>query len=288
MLNRVSHLIATAALMFTTTAANASAQEVRVGGPPPEIRALVDAVVAALNSRQASAWEAMAQERFAPEYLKKSTPEERRRIHEKFRADFGVVTFERATREGPDAPLTLQLAGAKGTGVNVTLDIVDASGGPRIANLTIAPRQEGGQPDGLPAPPIRGGMSRDELASALDAYLTGLASQDLLSGVVLIARAGEPVYEKGFNFADRSRRVANAQAMRFNIGSINKAFTETAIAQLVAAGRVQLTDTLGKFLPDYPQEVTRAATVSQLLEHTAGVADFFGPAFSSAAKDRFR
>jgi CubicO group peptidase (beta-lactamase class C family) len=75
---------------------------------------------------------------------------------------------------------------------------------------------------------------------------------------------------------------------RFNIGSINKAFTKMAVEQLVAQKKLARTDTLGTLIPDYPQTISRTATVEQLLNHTAGVSDFFGPAFNEAAKNRFR
>jgi hypothetical protein len=70
------------------------------------------------------------------------------------------------------------------------------------------------------------------------------------------------------------------------LGSINKEFTQAAIRQLVRDGKLSLTDTLGKFFPDYPQVTSRAATVEQLLTHRGGLSDFFGPEFNKAAKDR--
>ena len=115
-----------------------------------------------------------------------------------------------------------------------------------------------------------------------------MVASDAFSGVVLVARAGAPVYEKALGLADRDRKTPNTVETRFSIGSINKIFTKTAIAQLVAQGRLKLSDTLGALLPDYPQAATKAATVDQLLSHQGGVADFFGPAFDQAPKDRFR
>jgi CubicO group peptidase (beta-lactamase class C family) len=56
---------------------------------------------------------------------------------------------------------------------------------------------------------------------------------------------------------------------------------------LIAAGRLSPSDTLGTIVPDYPQAASRAATVQQLLEHRGGLADFFGPEFDSAPKERF-
>jgi CubicO group peptidase (beta-lactamase class C family) len=131
-------------------------------------------------------------------------------------------------------------------------------------------------------------MSKEDLSKALDAYLSTFGTDGTLSGVVLVAKDGKPVFEKAYGLADRSNNVPNTLATRFSLGSINKAFTQTAIAQLVAAGKLSYTDTLGALIPDYPQEQTRTATIEQLLRHTAGIADFFGEEFVKTPKDRFR
>lgn len=53
-------------------------------------------------------------------------------------------------------------------------------------------------------------------------------------------------------------------------------------------GKLSYSDTLGKHLPDYPQEQSRAATIEQLLGHAAGIGDIFGETFAGTPKDRFR
>ena len=131
-------------------------------------------------------------------------------------------------------------------------------------------------------------MTPAELQQGLDAYLAPLVASDAFSGVVLVAKSGEPVYEKAFGPADREHKAANRVDTRFNIGSINKIFTKTAVAQLVSQGKLKLSDTLGALLPDYPNAETKSATVDQLLSHQGGVADFFGPVFDKASKDQFR
>jgi D-alanyl-D-alanine carboxypeptidase len=182
----------------------------------------------------------------------------------------------------------LSVEGAKGNGV-IALTL-DAGAPPRVAAIAIN-RSGSDTPTDTAAiqpPPVRGAMSNDELTRALDDYFSKLAANDVFSGVALVARNGVPVFHKAYGFADRGRKIANTVRTRFNIGSINKTFTRMAIAQLVREGKLAYTDTLGKFFPEYPQEISRGATVQQLLNHTAGIADFFGPRFSSTPKDRFR
>ena len=88
-----------------------------------------------------------------------------------------------------------------------------------------------------------------------------------------MARDGVPVFHKAYGFSDRANKIPNTVRTRFNIGSINKTFTQVAINQLVRDGKLAYSDTLGKFFPDYPQATSREATIEQLLRHTGGVAE---------------
>ncbi|HYW11397.1 MAG TPA: serine hydrolase domain-containing protein [Longimicrobium sp.] len=111
-----------------------------------------------------------------------------------------------------------------------------------------------------------------ELVRRLSSALDSLSSAGSFSGVVVLARNGAPVLERAYGMADREAGRANAVDTRFNLGSINKVFTATAIRQLAAQGQVNLDSTLAAYLPDYPnQEVARRVTLRQLMEHRAGM-----------------
>jgi D-alanyl-D-alanine carboxypeptidase len=155
-----------------------------------------------------------------------------------------------------------------------------------VCTLDARQRGRGGPP--LPVPPIDAHMSKAELAAALDAYLAGLARANDFAGVVLVAQNGETVFERAYGLADRERNIPMSAHLRFNYASIGKAFTRAAIGQLIAAGRVKLTDTLGNLLPDYPNVDAKPATVEQLLAFQVGIADFFGDAFARADKSQFQ
>jgi D-alanyl-D-alanine carboxypeptidase len=78
--------------------------------------------------------------------------------------------------------------------------------------------------------------------------------------------------------ADREKKIANTIETKFRIGSMNKMFTATAVLQLVQARKIKLTDPVGKYITDYPnQDVATKATIHQLLTHTGGSGDIFGP-----------
>ncbi len=273
------------ALVIGVAAATPSAQQVLRTGPPPEVRALFDAFTEAINSGSAETWEAFVQARFVPALLQKSTPQERAAMYQQLANDFGTIEIESVRREGPDAPLNMNVTGTKGNGVFIlTLE----GSPPRIASFAVEAGARRRDPvAGVPPPPVDGKMTSAEIDQRLDGYFTRLAADDVFSGVALVAKNGVPVFFKAYGMADREKKIANTIRTRFNIGSINKTFTQTAIRQLVQAGKLQPGDTIGTFFPKYPQAASRTATVEQLLSHRAGLADFFGPEFTSAPKDRF-
>ena len=117
---------------------------------------------------------------------------------------------------------------------------------------------------------------------ALAARADTLASEDELSGAMLIAKDGRVLFSHAYGLADRKSRIPNTLQTRFRIGSMNKMFTAVAILQLVEAGKIKLTAPLGTYLPDYPNRAVAArVTIHQLLTHTGGTGDIFGPDFDA-------
>ena len=49
-----------------------------------------------------------------------------------------------------------------------------------------------------------------------------------------------------------------------------------AVAQLAARGKLALTDTLAKHLPDLPVPSSDRITLQQFVSHTSGMGDIFG------------
>ena len=272
-------------LVVSLVTANAFAGQVRTG-PPPEVRALFDAFTQSMNSGNAETWEAFVQERFAPALIQKTTLQQRAGMYAMLAKDFGTITIERVMREGPEAPLQLNVKGSSGNGVFIIG--IDEGSPLRIVSFSVEAGDRGGPAaNGVPPLPVAATMTSEELDRQLDGYFKKLAADEVFSGVALVARNGVPVFTRAYGLANREKHIPNTIRTRFNIGSINKEFTQAAIRQLVLEGKLSLADTLGMFFPSYPQATSRAATVEQLLTHRGGLADFFGPEFNNAAKDRF-
>jgi CubicO group peptidase (beta-lactamase class C family) len=133
-----------------------------------------------------------------------------------------------------------------------------------------------------PAAPAARRLSEAEVASAVTAFLDAQAKEDKFSGVVLLAKDGQPFLVKAYGLADKSRNLPNNAETKFNLGSMNKMFTAVAIAQLVEQGKLSFDDKVGKLLPDYPnKDVANKVTVHQLLTHTSGLGSYWNAKFDA-------
>ncbi len=133
----------------------------------------------------------------------------------------------------------------------------------------------------LGLPPKPAGQSTQQ-------YVSDLASAGYFSGVVLSESANGPPHVAAVGFANRVAGVKNTADTLFNIGSIGKLFTMTAIYQLIEKGILQKSDTIGKWLPGYPNADARQATIDQLLSMRSGIGDFFNPRFFQGSPERIR
>ncbi len=257
--------------------------------PDARVREHIEALVAALSSGSPDTFEAMARQHFAPALLAARSADERSQMVRRVHADFGELTVERIESDAP-GEVSVRAKGSKGGMLRLRLTL-EPSAPFRIARLGIEAgggddEREGPPP--LPPPPINMTMTADALARELDEYLADLATRNQFAGVVLVAKDGKTVLEKGYGEADRERHTPMSPDLRFNIASIGKAFTKVAIGQLVQQGKLSLSDTIETKLPGYPDAQSRSATVDQLLHHTGGIADFFGPRFDATPKDQFQ
>ena len=125
-------------------------------------------------------------------------------------------------------------------------------------------------------------VSEAETIAALRAQLDKDAAADRFAGAVLLAKNGKVLFSEAYGLADREKKAPNKLDTRFRIGSMNKMFTAVLVLQLVQAGKIKLTDPVGKYITDYPnQEVATKVTIHHLLTHAGGTGDIFGPEYDA-------
>jgi len=99
---------------------------------------------------------------------------------------------------------------------------------------------------------------------AIDTFLAGLSNFGY-SFSVLVSQEGHIILEKSYGAKVSSRTV-------FNVASISKQFTATAILKLASDGRLKLSDKVSQYFPDAPTAFDNV-TIDELLAHTSGIGD---------------
>jgi CubicO group peptidase (beta-lactamase class C family) len=116
-------------------------------------------------------------------------------------------------------------------------------------------------------------LSAQEMVDEIDQVMNEFVKLDLFSGTVLVAKDGNIIYSKAFGEADKDFHVKNTLKSKFNIGSIGKTFTGTAIMQLAEKGKLDVMDPVKKYLPDFPHN--EKILIHHLLTHTSGTYNYF-------------
>ena len=95
------------------------------------------------------------------------------------------------------------------------------------------------------------------------------------SGSVLLAKAGQPLYQVSVGLANRDAASPNNHDTKYNLGSIMKNFTAVLVLQQIERGVIGLDDCLDSFGLGFPAETAQKITVRQLLNHRSGLPDVF-------------
>ncbi|MCC6461773.1 MAG: beta-lactamase family protein [Saprospiraceae bacterium] len=113
-----------------------------------------------------------------------------------------------------------------------------------------------------------------------------VAAQPDFSGVLLVASGGQTRILQGYGLADRAKATPVTGQTLFDIGSITKSFTATAILKLMEAGKLKPEDPLSRFFADVPAD-KKDITLHQLLTHSAGLPDAIGRDYAEITAEAF-
>jgi CubicO group peptidase (beta-lactamase class C family) len=132
--------------------------------------------------------------------------------------------------------------------------------------------------------------AQDEtISSKIDSLLTDAGNKQILSGIVIVSHAGKEIYSKQIGYADWQTKRSLTRSTLFNIGSLNKQFTEELIHQLVKENKLKYEDKLSAYLNLYPQGDGSKITVQQLLDMSAGLGDYLrDPKFREIENSDFK
>src|SRR5438067_1725645 len=120
----------------------------------------------------------------------------------------------------------------------------------------------------------------------VDAYVKAEMVKRHVPGIsVAVVKDGKVVLAKGYGLANVELGVPATADTVYEIGSITKQFTATAIMMLVEEGKIGLDDTIRKYLPHTP-EAWDGVTIRNLLTHTSGIKSYTSiPDFPKLLRD---
>ena len=105
----------------------------------------------------------------------------------------------------------------------------------------------------------------------IDAFMKNLHRSRRFNGNVLVAKGGKILYQNAFGWADYLRRDSLQVDYQFELASVTKPFTATAILMLVDQGKIKLEQTVNDFYPDFPYP---GITIKMLLTHRSGMMNY--------------
>ncbi len=115
-------------------------------------------------------------------------------------------------------------------------------------------------------------MSDADALSQVD-HLLRSYSGDVPGASVLVLRDSKPAVRRSYGLADLEQRTATTPATNYRLASVTKQFTAAAILLLNEASKLQLDESIRKWLPELP-EATQGVTIRHLLTHTGGLIDY--------------
>lgn len=122
-----------------------------------------------------------------------------------------------------------------------------------------------------------GHPNEKELRVKIDEIMEDALREQNLPGIgVAINMKGSHFYMKGYGYANIFKRTPITSQTLFGIGSCSKAMTAFAIMMLVEEGKINLKDSIRKYLIG-PPPFWEKVTIEMLLSHTSGIPQHQGP-----------
>jgi CubicO group peptidase (beta-lactamase class C family) len=106
-----------------------------------------------------------------------------------------------------------------------------------------------------------------------------------------VAKRGQVIWAGAGGLADLATKTPDTTSTRFDIASVSKQFTATAILMLQRAGELELSDPIAKYVSGLPAWGT-TITLDQLMHHTSRIPDYSvelrkeGIGFTQAASEK--
>lgn len=115
------------------------------------------------------------------------------------------------------------------------------------------------------------GSAQNPASDNFDSYIQNRMNADSFPGaVLLITKNGKPVKLASYGFANLEYAAKTQLATVFELASVSKPITATAMMLLVEQGKLSLDSSIAAYLSGVPKAY-QPITIGQLMSHTAGM-----------------
>jgi CubicO group peptidase (beta-lactamase class C family) len=163
-------------------------------------------------------------------------------------------------------------------------DCSDRERGRAARSVPVTRRQLLGIGAGLGAVPLIAPRARalerpegpQGLEDAVDGLVQRIGARPFDPGLaVLLIKSGRVLLMKGYGLADLRSATPITPWTRFEIASVSKTFTATALLMLQQRGLVSVDDDIRKFIPELPQYASAPIRIADMLHHVSGLPSYF-------------
>lgn len=105
----------------------------------------------------------------------------------------------------------------------------------------------------------------------IDEFFHKLHQKSGFNGNILVAKNGKIIYENALGWADHMTRDSLKINSQFQLASVTKTMTSTAILQLMERGKLRLDQDVKDFFPNFPYD---GVTIKLLLTHRSGMMNY--------------
>lgn len=113
--------------------------------------------------------------------------------------------------------------------------------------------------------------SDDLLAYRIDTFFQRKVKLAGLNGAVLVSHHGKVIYRNNFGFSNYKEKTALSDSSTFQLASVSKPFTATAVLILHKKGKLNIDDHVTEYIPDFPYD---SITIRHLLNHRSGLPNY--------------
>lgn len=110
-----------------------------------------------------------------------------------------------------------------------------------------------------------------DIAYRLDTLFSRLVGFNGFNGAVIVCKDAEVIYRKAFGFADKENKIPVTDTTAFQLASVSKVITATAVLMLVEQGLINLDDNFATYFPEFPYD---NITIKHLLSHRSGLPNY--------------